>query len=161
MKKNMFLLLFSSLFVLTSCLEHGLDDIENSDLCTISTITMEHRWIAQNNNGYEQLCRQQLTLSRNSPDDNKEIRFTLTVPAASSSTSFNAFNENVKKSVTTSNLYLLSVISAAAKIAPLNDAPVLGRPGAFEIGKEYKYEVTAANGKKAVFTIVIEDFINS
>jgi len=53
----------------------------------------------------------------------------------------------------------VTVISAASKIAPLNGAPALGLPGSFEIGKEYQYEVTAANGKKAVYTLVIEDFV--
>lgn len=159
MKKNIFLLILGSLFVFTSCLEHGLDDIENSDLCAISSITMEHKWIAKNNNGYDQLCRQQMTLSKGTPDENNEIRFKITVPAASTSTSFNAFNAEVRNTVSISNLYLLSVISAAAKIAPVDGAPTLGLPGSFEIGKEYKYQVTAANGKKAIFTIVIEDFI--
>ncbi|GAA6432616.1 hypothetical protein K140096H11_11100 [Bacteroides intestinalis] len=120
---------------------------------------MEHRWIAKNNNGYDQLCRQQMTLSKGTPDENNEIRFKITVPAASTSTSFNAFNAEVRNTVSISNLYLLSVISAAAKIAPVDGAPTLGLPGSFEIGKEYKYQVTAANGKKAIFTIVIEDFI--
>lgn len=157
--KNIFLLILGSLLLFTSCLKHGLDDIENSDLCAISSITMEHRWIAKNNNGYDQLCRQQMTLSKNIPDENNEIRFKITVPAASSSTSFNAFNENVRNSVSMDNLYLLSVISPAAKIAPLNGAPTLGLPGVFELEKEYKYQVTAANGKQAVFTIIIEDFL--
>ncbi len=159
MKKYITLLFLSCLFIFSSCLKSGLDDIENSDLCAISSISMEHRWIAKNNNGYDQLCRQKLTLSKTTPDDNNEIRFVVTVPAASSSTAFNAFNESVRNSVTVENLYLLSVISSAAKIAPLNGAPKLGLPGAFEIGKEYEYQVTAASGKKAVFTIVIEDFI--
>ena len=159
MKKNIFLLILGSLLVFTSCLEHGLDDIENSDLCAISSITMDHRWIAKNNNGSDQLCRQQMTLSKGTPDENNEIRFKITGPAASTSTSFNAFNAEVRNTVSISNLYLLSVISAAAKIAPMDGAPTLGLPGSFEIGKEYKYQVTAANGKKAIFTIVIEDFI--
>ena len=154
MIKNILFLLAGCLCLFTSCLKSGLDDIEDSDLCAISSITVEHRWIVQNANGYEQLSRQPLTLSKNSPDEDNMIKFTLTVPAAS-----NAFSTEVRNSVSLDKLYLITVISSAAKIAPLNGAPVLGLPGAFEVGKEYQYEVTAANGKKAVYTIVIEDFV--
>ena len=138
----------------TSCLNSDLDDIEDSSLCAISSITMEYRWISHNANGYEQLSRQQLTLSRNTPDDAKEIRFTVTVPPASSS-----FPKEVRQHVSLDGLYLISVISSAAKIVPLNDAPKMGLPSTFEIDKDYQYQVTAANGEKAVYHIVIEDFI--
>jgi hypothetical protein len=154
MIKNTLFFLVGCICLFTSCLKSGLDDIEDSDLCALSSITMEHRWIVQNSSGYDQLTRQPLTLSKNSPDENNTIRFTLTVPAAS-----NAFTTEVRNSVSLEKLYLVTVISAASKIAPLNGAPALGLPGSFEIGKEYQYEVTAANGKKAVYTLVIEDFV--
>jgi len=154
MKKNIFLMLFGCMLLFTSCLKSGLDDIENSDLCAISSLTMEYRWLSKNANGYEQLSRQQMTLSKNTPDDKNEIHFTVTVPKASSS-----FSEEIRAKVSLNGLYLITVISSAAKIAPLNGAPALGLPGAFEVGKDYQYEVTAANGKTAVYHIVIEDFI--
>lgn len=154
MKKNIFFMIIGCMLLLTSCLKSGLDDIEDSDLCAISSITMEYRWISHNANGYEQLSRQQLTLSRNTPDDAKEIRFTVTVPKSSAS-----FPEEARQKVSLDGLYLISVISSAAKIAPLNDAPKMGLPGTFEVGKDYQYQVTAANGEKAVYHIIIEDFI--
>ncbi|MDR1504045.1 MAG: hypothetical protein LBT43_16485 [Prevotella sp.] len=146
--------LLTGLSLLTSCLESGLDDIENSDLCVISSITMEYRWIVQNANGYDQLSRQQMTLSNKAPDENNEIHFTVTVPSANSS-----FPKEVRDHVSLDGLYLITVISPASKISPLNGAPKLGLPGVFEIGKDYQYEVTAANGKKAVYHVMIEDFI--
>jgi hypothetical protein len=146
--------LLTGLSLLTSCLESGLDDIENSDLCAISSITMEYRWIVQNANGYDQLSRQQMTLSNKAPDENNEIHITVTVPSTSSS-----FPKEVRDHVSLDGLYLITVISSAAKISPLNGAPQLGLPSAFEIGRDYQYEVTAANGKKAVYHIVIEEFI--
>lgn len=155
MNKNMFFMLLGCMLLFTSCLESGLDDIENSDLCAISSITMEYRWISQNANGYDQLSRQQMTLSRNTPDENNVIRFSVTVPPTSAS-----FPKEVRKGVKLDGLYLISVISSSAKIKPLGDAPVLGKPGSFEVGKEYQYKVTAANGKEAVYTIVIDDFFN-
>lgn len=154
MKKNILFMLIGCLVLLTSCLESGLDDIENSDLCAISSLTMEYRWISQNANGYDQLSRQQMTLSSSSPDENNEIRFSITVPSANSS-----FPKDVREHVELDGLYLVTVISPAAKITPLNDAPKLGVPGSFEIGKDYQYLVTAANGNTAVYHIVIEDFI--
>ena len=115
---------------------------------------MEYRWITQNANGYDQLSRQQMTLSNTAPDENNEIHFTVTVPSASSS-----FSKEVRQHVSLDGLYLIAVISSAAKIMPLDGAPSLGLPGNYEIGQDYRYEVTAANGKKAVYHIVIEDFI--
>jgi hypothetical protein len=56
-------------------------------------------------------------------------------------------------------LYLTSIISPAAKITPLDDAPAMGTPASFEIGKEYKYQVTAANGATKTFVLCIVDFI--
>ena len=135
-------------------MKSGLDDIEDSDQCTISSLTKEYRWITQNANGYDQLSRQQMTLSNTAPDENNEIHFTVTVPSASSS-----FSKEVRQHVSLDGLYLIAVISSAAKIMPLDGAPSLGLPGNYEIGKDYRYEVTAANGKKAVYHIVIEDFI--
>lgn len=154
MKKNIFFMMIGCMLLLTSCLKSGLDDIENSDLCAISSITMEYRWISQNANGYDQLSRQQMTLSKNTPDENNEIRFTVSVPVISSS-----FPKSVRDHVELDGLYMIAVISSAAKIQPLNGAPKLGLPGEFEIGKDYQYEVIAANGKSAVYHIVIEDFI--
>lgn len=154
MKKNILFLLLGCMVLFTSCLKSGLDDIEDSSLCAISSITMEYRWISHNANGYDQLSRQQMTLSKNTPDENNEIRFTVTVPAINSS-----FPKEVRDHVSLDGLYMITVISSAAKIQPLNGAPKLGLPGEFEIGKDYQYEVIAANGKSAVYHIAIEDFI--
>lgn len=154
MKKNILFMILGCMLLFTSCLKSGLDEIEDSNLCAISSITMEYRWIVQNVNGYDQMSRQQMTLSNNVPDENNEIRFTVTVPAASSS-----FPADVRNAVTLDGLYMITVISPAAKIKPLDGDPELGLPGAFAIGRDYQYEVTAANGDKAVYHIVIESFI--
>ncbi|MDO5418805.1 MAG: hypothetical protein Q4F50_01885 [Bacteroides sp.] len=154
MKKNIFFMMIGCILLFTSCLKSGLDDIENSDLCAISSLTMEYRWISQNANNYDQLSRQQMTLSKNTPDENNEIRFTVTVPTVSTS-----FPKEIRDHVSLDGLYMITVISSAAKIQPLNGAPKLGVPGEFEIGKDYQYEVIAANGNRSVYHIVIEDFI--
>ncbi len=138
----------------TSCLKSGLEDIENSSLCEISSVTMEHRWIIKNSNGYDQLSRQQLTLSNKNPNDKKELFFSITVPKASST-----FPSSERDNVSLDKLYMIMVISPAAKITPLNGAPVLGMPEKYELGKKYEYKVTAANGESSIYTIMIEDFI--
>lgn len=155
MKRNiLFLLLAGCMLMFTSCLKSGLDEIENSSLCAVSSVTMEYRWITQNANGYDQMSRQQLTLSNNAPDENNEIHFVVEVPAASAT-----FPEDIRNVVELDGLYMIMVISPAAKVVPLEDAPVLGVPGNYEIGKSYKYQVTAANGDTAIYTVVIEDFV--
>lgn len=116
---------------------------------------MEHRWLTQNANGYDQLSRQQLTLDLNTPDSNGMLRFSITVPEAS-----NSFPQSVKESVTLDNLYLIAIISPAAKIQPVDDAPTLGLPAKWELNHEYKYKVTAANGNSKTYTLVIEGFNN-
>ena len=80
--------------------------------------------------GYDQLSRQQMTLSNTAPDENNEIHFTVTVPSASSS-----FSKEVRQHVSLDGLYLIAVISSAAKIMPLDGAPSLGLPGNYEIGR--------------------------
>ena len=42
-------------------------------------------------------------------------------------------------------------LSTAARITPLNGAPKLGNPGDFS-AKEFKYQVTAADGTKKEWT---------
>lgn len=155
MKKIIYFLLIGCLPIFSSCLTSGLDDIEDSELCQLSTITMEYRWMAKNANGYDQMARQQMQLSSNAPDANNEIHVTVTVPPMS-----NTFPRDIRKSVTLNGLYLTSTISASAKITPLGDAPVMGKPGHFQIGKTYQYLVTAANGKTQTYSLIIDDFVN-
>ncbi|MDT3401200.1 DUF5018-related domain-containing protein [Mucilaginibacter terrae] len=158
--------LLSLLLLLSSCLKSGLDELPNSDLNSISTITFEHRWIANNANGYETLCRQAMTLSNNKPGVaplDKEIKTTITVPAANDGTAsapsaYNAFKTPVRNSVSRSQLYLFAVISPAAKIEPVDGAPVMGLPGDFSAGS-YKYKVTSASGKSVIYTVTIDGFI--
>ena len=153
-KSVLYIALTLCLAVCTSCLKYGLDPLENSDLCELVSITVEHRWAIKNANGYDQMSRQKMTLSTNKPDENNEIRFTLTVPAASKT-----FTEDVRANVSPDRLYMTAVISPAAHIAPLGDAPKMGYPSSVEVGKVYEYQVTAANGKQAVYRIIIEDFV--
>lgn len=139
----------------TSCLKYGLPDLDNSDKCELTSITFEHRWTVKNSNGYEQMARQILALDQNTPDSNNEIFLTITVPEPNG-----VFTQKVREQVTLDRLYLTSIISPAAKITPVGDTPKMGYPSKFEINRLYEYQVTAANGKKAIYKIIITDFKN-
>lgn len=155
-KLKLAFLLVCAMGFFSSCLKAGLEEIENSNLCEITSITFEYRWLSQNANWYDVLNRQQLTLSNNVPDKDNRIDFIITVPAANNS---GEFKTAVRNTVSLDRLYLTSIISPAAKITPLDDAPAMGTPASFEIGKEYKYQVTAANGATKTFVLCIVDFI--
>ena len=57
---------------------------------------------------------------------------------------------------TESNVVVAVTISTAATIKPINGAPKLGVPG--DWSKDNQYEVTAADGTKKTWTIVVEDY---
>ena len=87
-KLKLAFLLVCAMGFFSSCLKAGLEEIENSNLCEITSITFEYRWLSQNANGYDVLNRQQLTLSNNVPDKDNRIDFIITVPAANNSGEF-------------------------------------------------------------------------
>ena len=57
---------------------------------------------------------------------------------------------------TESKAVVAVTISTAATIKPIGDAPKLGVPGDWT--KDNQYEVTAADGTKKVWTIVVEPY---
>lgn len=156
MLKKIYLFLVGVLVmsVSTSCLHSGLDDIEDSNLCELISISMEYRWLSTNANGYDQLSRQQLTLSKNSPEEDGNLYFSITVPAASAS-----FPEDVRDNVSLDNLYMIANISPAASIKPIGNAPKLGLPAKWVEGQDYTYQVTAANGESKQYHLKIENFV--
>lgn len=156
MKHYIYMLLMAAMpLLLTSCLKSGLDDIDNSDQCNITSLTMECRWIEPNANGYDQMSRQPMTL-KYMTNEFYEIHFTIEVPSGGTNFPF-----LVRDQVELDGLYMIAVISSSAKIEPLGDAPRLGYPGHWEVGTEYRYKVTAANGNYNIYTIVIDDFVKN
>ena len=57
---------------------------------------------------------------------------------------------------TEGNVVVAVTISTAATIKPINGAPKLGVPGDWT--KDNQYEVTAADGTKKTWTIVLEPY---
>ena len=148
-KKLGFLMLILLAFGLTSCLEHGLDDLPAFDEAVISNIFIEHRYMDPNDkwtDGSEIVKFQRLEISRDivlregSGSSLDSVIVEPVVPAASGS-----FTEAERQNVTLNNLVAFVNISTAATIEPLDGAPVLGEPGDFS--QPRKYRITAADGK--------------
>lgn len=138
----------SLLFV--SCLKSGLEDLPAFEEVEITHFNLEHRYIAKNTNGIEQLVSKTLTNGDLVIDaDNGTITVNPTIPGASSN-----FSQEERKKITLANIVVYTKLSPAASIAPLEGAPQLGVPGDFSVPRKYK--VTAADGKTTkVWTITI------
>ena len=132
MKKNIFL--FFVLIFLNSCYA-GLDELPTYSGADIS-------FKAQN------LINKDLVIDK----ENQTISLILQVPEASGS-----FPEEIRNSVTLSKLILISSISTAATIAPVGNTPKMGVWGDFS-QPDLKYEVTAADGTKKLWSLIIKGF---
>ena len=151
MKKliNTVLLLFL-IGIVSSCLKSGLDDLEAYNKAEITNLNFEYRWWDEAKN---QMAVKTLNIEKQISQDDNLITCKLTVPTASGS-----FTDAVRQNVSLSNLIAYIDLSTAARIMPLNGAPKLGSPGDFS-AKEFKYQVTAADGTKREWTIKITDFV--
>ena len=145
MKKliNTVLLLFL-IGTVSSCLKSGLDDLEAYNEAEITNLNFEYRWWDE---AKDQMAVKTLNIEKQISKDDNLITCKLTVPTASG-----------RQNVSLSNLIAYIDLSTAARIMPLNGAPKLGSPGDFS-AKEFKYQVTAADGTKREWTIKITDFV--
>ena len=146
MKKliNTVLLLFL-IGTVSSCLKSGLDDLEAYNEAEITNLNFEYRWWDE---AKDQMAVKTLNIEKQISKDDNLITCKLTVPTASGS-----FTDAVRQNVSLSNLIAYIDLSTAARIMPLN-----GAPGDFS-AKEFKYQVTAADGTKREWTIKITDFV--
>ena len=113
-------------------------------------MNFEYRWWDE---AKDQMAVKTLNIEKQISKDDNLITCKLTVPTASGS-----FTDAVRQNVSLSNLIAYIDLSTAARIMPLNGAPKLGSPGDFS-AKEFKYQVTAADGTKREWTIKITDFV--
>lgn len=151
MKKfiNIILLIFL-MGAVSSCLKSGLDELPTYEDAEITNLNFEYRWWDEANN---QMAVKTLTIEKNISTDDNLITCKLTVPDASGS-----FTDAIRQGVSLSNLIGYMDLSTAARIKPLNGAPKLGELADFS-AKEFRYQVTAANGIKREWTIKITDFV--
>lgn len=157
MKKNIIKLVKNTLFLMlvlvcSSCLRGNLDDLPAFEDADITDVKFDFRykdmtdvWI----NG-EPIVKV-VTLSVGNKVINAEtgsVTCTITVPEANGS-----FNEEIRNTVSLTNIVGKFNLSTAAIITPQDGAPTLGTPGDFSVPR--KYLVTAANGTKKDWTIQI------
>ena len=134
----------------TSCLESGLEDLDTYKDCDITSGEIYWRYYGTDKiPGSGELQVKQVHLARaievNNETNTLYIRYvTDNIPEAE------------RGNFTESKAVITVTISTAAIIKPIGDAPILGAPG--DWSKDNKYEVTAADGSKKTWTIVVEPY---
>lgn len=144
-----------AIFGMTSCLEHGLDDLEAFDTADIENWPVAYyRYYTGDEmavNGEQQVKQIQLTRTAGEYDFDEENKtgepfFNITVAP-------NNVPEEEKANVDAKNLVVVLTISTAATVTPVDGAPKLGVPG--DWSKPNKYKVTAANGNSRIWTVTV------
>ena len=149
MKRYIFSLFATLLSVvcLTGCLTHGIDDpddvYDGADITSLRGVYYRYKNVVDG----ETVVRQ-VTLARAASIDSEENTMAIQCQAQAS------FPADQLPNLTTSELVVVLNISTAAVIEPLDGAPALGVPG--DWSKPNKYQITAANGKKKVWTVTLE-----
>ena len=158
MKKLKYLFLIFILTNLTSCLEAGLEDLPTFDGNAITAVRLvEYRYKGTQSSGVSgepYLERQALGHTEQLDKEARTLNIQVTVPASNEDSEFTAAK---RAECSVQNIVIGLSIETAARISPMNGAPTLGVPG--DWSKPNKYQVTAANGSKAEWTITVTDFV--
>ena len=151
MKKYLYLIAAMFMAVLsTSCLTSGLEELDEYSGCDITNGNVYWRYYGDGKipaSGEQQVKQVYLAASRTQDVENcvYTIRYvTSNIPEAE------------RGNFTESKAVVVVTISTAATIKPINGAPKLGAPGDWT--KDNQYEVTAADGTKKTWTIVVEPY---
>ena len=136
--------------VSTSCLDSGLEELDTYKDCDITSGEIYWRYYGTDvipGSGEQQV--KQVRLARAVQQDLETntfyIRYTTTnIPEAE------------RSNFTEAKAVVAVTITTAAVMKPIGDAPKLGVPGDWT--KDNQYEVTAADGTKKVWTIVVEPY---
>lgn len=136
--------------VSTSCLDSGLEELETYKDCDITSGEIYWRYYSTDvipGSGEQQVKQVRLAraVEQNLDTNTFYIRYvTGNIPEAE------------RANFTESKAVVAVTISTAATIKPIGDAPKLGVPGDWT--KDNQYEVTAADGTKKTWTIVVEPY---
>lgn len=136
--------------LLSSCLDVNLEDLEEYSGCDITNGDVYWRYYGTDKNpgsGETEVKQVRLAAARTQDTENcvYTIRYvTDNIPAAE------------RPNFTESKAMVVVTISTASTIKPIGDAPKLGVPG--DWSKDHQYEVTAADGTKKTWTIVVEPY---
>ncbi|MCI5560145.1 MAG: hypothetical protein MR396_01915 [Phocaeicola sp.] len=152
MKKIFQLMMIATLALLSnSCLEKGLKDLEVFEGKEINTVYVAHRYYGEDKipvSG-QPVVKQHLLQTKVVEKDAEKGVFTVDVIIPS-----NLPKSQVGK-VVKENLVVMVVLSSAATIEPIGDAPKLGVPGNWS--KPNQYTVRAADGSTQVWTITLRN----
>lgn len=146
--KITFLVLIAVIF--SSCLTSGLEELPTFSDAEIINVKFEYRWSVKEGTS-DKLRVKMLTTSYVVNTESNEVTCEITVPNADES-----FTSEIRQGVTLNNIIGYTTISTAAKITPLDNSPVLGKPGDWTTPNTYK--VTAANGDSKTWTIKVTAF---
>ena len=134
----------------TSCLDSNLEELELHSGCDISSGEAYWRYYGTEvipGSGEVKVHQVRLPRAVSADAENCifKIRYTTT-----------SLNAEQAALFTEANVVVQVTISTAATIKPIGDAPKLGIPGDWT--KDNQYEVTAADGTKKTWTIIVEPY---
>ena len=138
--------------LLSSCLKKDLPVLPLWDANAITLVNIEHRFNGTGViNSQPVVAYQKLVATNQINNETATINLQVKVPDPSGQ-----FTAEEKTKVSQSHLWIYMNISTAATIAPLEGT---AKPGdAADLTKSLKYEVTAANGTKRVWTVNVTTF---
>ena len=140
-------------FLFASCLGED-EDLEYSADCDITNVSFEHRWAVESVKvpGIWTLYFKDLTVKKTIDNDNATVTVDISVPTVDKS-----FPEEERAKVSLTSLACSFIVSHAASVRPLDNAPALGTLADFS-GKTFKYRVQSASGAYKDWTIEINSF---
>jgi hypothetical protein len=154
MKK--FLNIFAALLlavVSTSCLKHDLEELDVYSGCDITRVDCAYRWkTGEIHPGTQSEKVNQVYVSAYSrtyvTDESDPSRGVCTIRYSKTNI------PQQYRSVAETEMVVYVTISTAATMKPINGAPALGIPADWTA--DHEYEVTAADGTKKIWKIVVE-----
>lgn len=136
-----------SMICLTGCLTHGIDDpddvYDGADITGLQGVYYRY----MDKSGSEPVVKQ-ITLARGSDINTEDNTMAIKCQAPSN------FPTDQLSNLKASELVVVLNISTASIIEPIDGAPKLGVPG--DWSKPNKYQITAANGTKKIWTVTLE-----
>ena len=156
MKKYFYMI--AALFVAvisTSCLNSNLEDLEEYSECDIKSGEVYWRFIDTTEKipASGEYRVKQVQMQRGSQQFWDELENTLKIRYVTGRIPAEEIDN-----FTEEKMVVVVTISTAATIKPIGDAPEFGNPGDWR--KNHQYEVTAADGTKKTWTIIVEDYYN-
>lgn len=160
MKKFLNILAVMFLTVIsTSCLEHDLKELPLHSGCDITRVDCYYRWVSDDvHPGSESEKVKQVYVSAYSrtyvTDENDPTKGVCTIRYSKENIPA-AYKADCEKNYPDERGMVVAVtISTAATMKPIGDAPQLGVPADWT--NDHEYEVTAADGTKKIWKIVVE-----